>query len=116
MAVRLHRSLERPIREGLSWEELWHGPDQGLICCWEVGREERAEKPELAARASSGELVPLGWKRGTLKYLARWQGIRSEDLDLLLDSQRVIVCTKTGKSISFKHGMPPDGEGQSSFA
>ena len=60
--------------------------------CWEVGRELREKKPELARRAENGELPALGWKGGvetktkkgeiygTLFYLAQWQGLRGDDL------------------------------------
>jgi hypothetical protein len=61
----LSRSVGAPIREGLSWHEMWAGPDDGLIACWERGREKRIEEPELARRAEQGELVTLAWKGGT---------------------------------------------------
>ena len=66
----------------MSWEETWVGTDQGLIKCWERGREMRIEKPDLAERANRSELVTLalkgggemklkiGWKYGTLYYRA----------------------------------------------
>src|SRR5438132_295666 len=107
MATRLRRSAAQPIREGLSWEERWEGSDRGLIWCWERGRQMRVEEPELAARAEKGELVVLVWKGGvegklkvekkfgTLKYLASWQGLRGEDLDIIIESERVIICAKT---------------------
>jgi len=109
----LYRSTREPIREGLTWDETWRGPDDGLIWCWERGRQERVEKPELAARADAGELVSLDWKGGvqeklktgkrlgTLKYLATWQGIRGEDLDLVLDEEHTLVCTRTGQAVVF---------------
>ncbi len=113
MATRLRRSIDEPIREGLSWSERWEGPDQGLIWCWERGRQERVERPDDAARADKGELVGLDWKGGvekkfevdkkpgTLKYLATWQGLRGEDLDIDLEGERVIVCTRTGQAVVF---------------
>ena len=67
MTTRLRRSIDEPIREDLSWRELWIGPDRGLIWCWEWGRQKRVEDPELAARAGAGELVILGWKGGVEK-------------------------------------------------
>jgi hypothetical protein len=113
MAAKLYRSIKQPIRADLSWDQLWLGPDQGLIWCWERGRQKSAEAPELAARAREGELVPLAWiggvteklkldkKPGTLNYLARWQGLRGEDLDLTLDEERVITCSRSGLSVVF---------------
>jgi hypothetical protein len=73
----------------------------------------RVEEPELAARADEGELVMLIWKGGveeklkiekkpgTLKYLATWLGLRGEDLDIELEEQRVVVCSKTGQAVIF---------------
>jgi hypothetical protein len=109
----LRRSIEEPIREGLRWEERWHGPDQGLIACWERGRKKRGEESDLAARVEKGELVPLSYRGGvtkklklektlgTLSYLATWQGLRGEDLDIAPYEARVIVCSKTGQAVSF---------------
>ena len=118
MASRLRRSIDQPIRAGLSWNETWEGPDQGLISCWERGRQKREEEPELATRALKGELVILAWqggveeklkakkKYGTLKYLATWQGLRGEDLDVPLEGEHVIVCTKTGQAVIFRASIP----------
>jgi len=113
MATRLFRSVDQPIREGLSWSERWEGPDKGLIWCWERGRQRRLENPDLAELADKGELVLLGWKGGveeklktkkkpgTLKYLATWQGLRGEALDIDLEGERVIECTKTRQKVVF---------------
>ena len=46
---------------------------------------------------------------GTWNYLATWQGLRGEDLDITLESTRKIVCTKTGQAILFS-SKPPDDE------
>lgn len=122
MAKRLYRSVDEPIRQGLSWTGKWQGPDEGLIWCWERGRQERLERPDLAARAKKGELVPRDWKGGvkeklkiekkpgTLKYLATWQGLRGEDLDIALDGERTIVCSRTGQAVVFSAELPPDEE------
>jgi hypothetical protein len=120
MATRLYRSIDQPIRENLSWIDQWRGPDNGLIWCWERGRQERLERPDDAARADRGELVGLDWKGGverklkiekrpgTLKYLATWQGIRGEDLDIDLEGERTIVCSRTGQAVVFSAELPPD--------
>jgi hypothetical protein len=127
MSIHLHRSVDHPLRDGLSWTELWEGPDKGLIWCWERGRQKRSEDPDLAARADKGELVTLPWKGGTkegsgtpeergtqtkygtLKYLAMWQGLRHEALDLALEGERVIVCSRTKRSVVFR-ATPPLSE------
>ena len=113
MTAYLYRSIDQPIREGLSWSERWQGPDKGLICCWERGREKRVEDPDLAARAERGELVMLVWKGGvdkklqikhkpgTFNYLATWQGLRGEDLSIALEEEHLVVCTKWGQAVLF---------------
>jgi hypothetical protein len=119
MSSRIRRSVNEPYRSGLSYEEVWHGPDKALICCWEVGRQLRAKDPEIATRATKGELVTLPWKGGTgtleelpadkksstrygtLKYLAMWQGLRGDELDIELELQTTIVCTRTKRPVIF---------------
>lgn len=122
MSRTLHRSINTPIREGLSWEETWHGPDDGLIFCWERGRQERLERPGDAERAERGELIGLDWKggikkklkvekvHGTLRYLATWQGIRGEDVDIDLGGERTIVCSRCGQAVVFSASLPEDEE------
>jgi len=120
MANRLRRSIDEPIRENLTWNERWDGPDKGLIWCWEQGRQYRVEDPERAIRAQNGELVVDAWKGGvekklklkvkfgTLKYLATWQGMRDEDLDIDLDGERAIVCSRTGQLVVFREVLPEE--------
>ncbi len=124
MDTHLRRSVDERIREGLSRSEIWEGADKGLIWCWELGWQKRLKDPALAARADKGELVVLAWKGGvqeklkderktkfgTLSYLATWQGLRGEDLDLALEDERVIVCTRTGQAVVFSAKLPRDDE------
>jgi hypothetical protein len=122
VATRLRRSIDQPIREGLSWSERWRGPDNGLIWCWERGRQYRLEDPGRTARAQEGELVMGAWKggvekklkaekkSGTFQYLSTWQGMRGEDLDIELDGERVIVCANTGQAVVFTAKLPADEE------
>ena len=126
----IHCSEPRPKRQMLSWDETWMGPDQGLIACWERGREMRITEPELASQAEQGELITLPWKGGTenidqdkekikktqkpqkrfgtLNYLAMWQGLRGEDLSVDLDGEQVIACTKTKRTVIFRLTLPPN--------
>ncbi|MEO8489696.1 hypothetical protein [Pseudomonas sp.] len=109
----IKRTISEPIRATLEYQEIWGGSDQGLIMCWEVGRKRAIDKPELAARCINGELPVLGWKGGvsrkllrlekfgSLKYLAQWQGLRGEDLDVDLTRERVLICTKTQMTVTF---------------
>jgi hypothetical protein len=113
MTTHIHRSIDEPDRIGQSWEERWKGPDEGLITCWEVGRKLRESKPELAEKALAGELPLLGWKGGladgvkikkkvgSLNYLAQWQALRGEDLDIDLSSEPRLTCSKTNAVVSF---------------
>ena len=113
MSQRIYRSIDLPLRTGLNRDELWEGHDQGLIKCWEVGRQRAARFPDLARQCLAGELPVLGWKGGvslslkklekyaSLKYLAQWQGLRGEDLDVDLDEERVQTCARTGMVVTF---------------
>lgn len=98
---------------GDNYEERWHGPDQGLICCWLRGIEKAHEDPELAAKALSGELPVLAWKGGvekkiksgakvgSIKYVATWQGLRGEDLNIDSGAEIELTCTRTGVIVTF---------------
>ena len=94
-------------------QELWDGDDRGLILCWELGREKRQREPELARRAENGELPVSAWKGGvekktkigkkygTLNYLAQWQGLRGEDLNIDLSEETELICSKTGMKVIY---------------
>lgn len=112
--MRLHRSIDEPIRTGQTTEERWKGPDRGLIACWERGREKAGEDESLAGRARAGELVILPWKGGAekelkskstkygcLNYLAMWQGLRGEALEI--DDALVVerICSKHGVRVLY---------------
>ena len=113
MTNRIFRSINEEIRVNPSWEEKWKSSDKGLINYWEVGREMSQEKPGLAIRARNGELPVVGLKGGvekelimeekigTLAYLALWQGLRGEDLDIRLDEERKIICSRTKQKVIF---------------
>lgn len=110
--MHVHRARQQPKTTELSWEQRWHGPDRGLIACWERGREKASEDPGLAAEAKAGRLVVLPWKGGvekrikgkkvgTLWYLAMWQGLRGDDLDIDLGEEYVMTCSKTGVVVAY---------------
>jgi hypothetical protein len=124
---KIFRSADSASHDFASREERWHGPDEGLIGCWERGREVRPEQPDLARRAKKGELLTLWWKGGldhlksdedkgkplkrygNLNYLATWQGLRGENLDIDLDAEVTIVCTKHKRAVIFRRVIPvPD--------
>ncbi|WP_210639706.1 MULTISPECIES: hypothetical protein [unclassified Pseudomonas] len=109
----IKRSITTPPRTGLTREDLWEGQDRGLIKCWEIGRDRAVKFPELAQRCLNGELPVLGWKGGVsrslkksekfgcLKYLAQWQGLRGEDLDIDLSQERTLTCASTNMIVTF---------------
>lgn len=110
--ARIFRSLNEPIRTNLTWDGMWRGSDNGLIICWERGREKSLESPELAEKCLNGELPVLVWKGGldkeikgeklgSLFYLAMWQGLRGEDLDIELLQNTTLRCSKTKVQVTF---------------
>lgn len=115
--MKTHRSISEPSRESQKWEERWNDKDQGLIACWERGREKGREDPALSAQAREGQLVVLPWKGGvekaikkkqkfgTLYYFAMWQGLRGEDLDVDLAEEVVLTCTATGMVVVFSNDV-----------
>lgn len=121
MGKHVFRSRFEPPRDSLSWEQRWKGEDQGLITCWEVGRRIAEQRPELADCAKKGELPVLGWKGGvektlkkkekigTLFYLAQWQGLRGDDLDIDLASEPRLTCARTGMTVIFSGDLKKYG-------
>jgi hypothetical protein len=79
----------------------------------------RESEIELALCAQAGQLMILPWRGGvekklvapktdgTLNYLAMWHGLRGEDLDIRLDEERVLVCSKTGQEVTFRNASGP---------
>ncbi len=71
------------------------------------------KKPELAERAKRGELPVSEWKGGvakkiiksekygTLYYLAEWQGLRGDDLDINLSEESELICSRTGMKVIY---------------
>ena len=113
MIQRIHRTIDAPLRSGLNRNELWEAPDMGLIKCWEIGRQRASRFPNVAQQCLAGELPVLGWKGsvsrslkklekyGSLKYLAQWQGLRGEDLDIDLAVEKALTCSRTKMVVTF---------------
>jgi hypothetical protein len=112
-AMKIQRSIDVPPRMNATWDERWAGPDEGLITCWERGREKSNEEPEMARQVLNGQLVVLPWKGGvekttkqkqkigTLRYLAMWQGLRGQDLNIDTETEPVLTCTATGMEVLY---------------
>ncbi|MCG2432144.1 hypothetical protein [Aequorivita xiaoshiensis] len=111
--TRIYRSFSEPDRKNLTWEETWRREDKGLIKNYEVGRALAIKEPELAEKAKRGELPVLGYKGGVekvlkkkekigaLNYIAEWQALRGEDLNIDMDEEMVLTCTRTGVTVTF---------------
>lgn len=84
-----------------------------MITCWEVGRRLAEQQPALAEATLRGEFPPAGWKGGvekgtklkkkvgTLRYLAQWQGLRGDNLDIDLEAEAELECSATGVLVCF---------------
>lgn len=111
--TRIHRSIKEPIRTGLEQPALWQSEDKGLIKAWETGRQLASQKPELAEAMARGELPMTNWKGGVLKkiqkphkigslhYLAQRQGLLGQDLDIELDKELTLTCSKHGMKVIY---------------
>lgn len=110
--MRIWRSIQEPVNEVLDYDERINGDDKGLINAWQVGRRLAERDPEVAAKARNGELPVLGVKggverkinaekTGSLWYLAQWQGLRGDDLDIDMDAAVTMVCSRTGMKVLY---------------
>ena len=113
MNPQIYKSIHESIRINPSFDTRWNGDDKGMVTSWEVGRELSIKEPDLAEKAKNGELPVLGWKGGiekkiqnkskygSLNYLATWQGLRGENLNIDLSEEIVLTCSKTGMKITY---------------
>jgi hypothetical protein len=111
--MKITRSISEPIRQNLTRNERWDSDDNGLIACWERGREKALEEPGLATSAIVGQLVLLPWKGGVERalkkkekygcynYLAMWQGLRGEDLSIDTSMEVAHLCSVTGMKVIY---------------
>lgn len=110
--MKVRRSISVAIRPHMDTTERWLGEDRGLIAAWEVGREMSRSNLEAAEAARRGELVPVPWKGGVEKpikggkvgvfrYLAMWQGLRGEDLEIDTDERPQVTCTRFSVPVRF---------------
>jgi hypothetical protein len=108
----IKESFENPPQLPADFNACWNGPDCGLLAAWLRGIEKRKESPALAALCQLGELPLLAWKggvdkavkgtkTGSLLYLATWQALRGEDLNIDTGSEPVLQCSKTGTTVAF---------------
>lgn len=106
------RAADAPDLSNATFDDRWHGPDGGLILSWTIGLQLSSRDPGLSAAAMRGELPVLPWKGGVQKaikgakigalhYLATWQGLRREDLDIDTEHPPKLRCTRTGVEVTF---------------
>ncbi len=114
--MQIVRSIEVPIRDYEGMDRRWNQEDKGLIWCWERGRQMAQADPGLAQRAVDGELMILGWRGGvekphkkpksdgTLNYLAQWQGLRGDNLNVDTAAEFIMTCSKTETEVHYSQG------------
>jgi len=70
------------------------------------------EDPRLASEAMIGRLILLPWKGGvekevkkkkfgSFRYLAMWQGMRGENLNIDTDQDMLVTCLQTKVAVTF---------------
>jgi len=122
--MRIYKSISDPIIDVLDYDERINGPDRGLINSWFVGRKLALRDLDLVARIMAGELPVMAAKggvekkvkidkTGSLWYLAAWQGLRGEDLDIDTGSEYSMVCSRFKVRVVYtfdpkKLGKPQD--------
>jgi hypothetical protein len=111
--LKIHAKIGSPPPLSDDYYERCEGPDEGLINSWLCGIRLALSDPTLAAKARAGELPVLTWKGGlekaikrkdkvgALQYLAAWQGLRGEDLNIELGVEVNMTCTSTGVPVTF---------------
>lgn len=117
MGGHIYRDISNAVRVDASYEERFDGPDRGLINAWEVGRCLAQRDPDLVEKVKNGELPDLGLKGGVTKklkknpkygclwYLAKWQGLRGDPLNIHLDREVEMVCSKYNVKVIFTGDM-----------
>lgn len=113
IAMKIYCSIENAPSLDTPFEQRWEGPDEGLITAWASGLAMINTHPKVATAALRGELPVLAFKGGleksieakaklgALHYLAMWQGLRNEPLDIDTDASNQRVCTKTNVLVEF---------------
>ena len=110
MSSRIHQSIKEPIGREMEYKDRWEHPVRTLIFSWDNGRKMVAKQPDLAKRAKTGELVELPWRRGSWHYLAMWQGLRGEDLNIDPETPLAIPNPNPSKQAPAKvYHFPFDG-------
>ena len=111
--MKVFHAISRPVRKDPTFDERWGSIELGLITSWEAGREMGLEKPGLAEEAKNGRLMALPWKGGVAKalktttkygvfnYVAMWQGLRGEDLNVDPDLEMTMSCSVMNVTVTY---------------
>jgi len=121
--MRVYKSISDPIIEILDYDERINGPDRGLINSWFVGRRLALRDSNLVARIMAGELPVMAAKggvkeevkvdkSGSLWYLATWQGLRGEDLDIDTESEYSMICSRFNVRVVYTFDLRKLGKSQ----
>lgn len=85
----------------------------GIVNAWLAGLEHRRSNVAWRTAAEAGELPVLPYrggverkikkklKIGALHYLAMWQGLRGENLNIDTDKEPVITCSRFGVMVQY---------------
>lgn len=111
--MHIHHRHDSPPQAEADFDARMNGPDGGIVNAWLAGRDLRGSRPDLAAAASAGQLPVLPYrggvdrpikrkdKLGSLLYVAMWQGLRSDDLNVDASKDVQLVCTRHGVPVTF---------------
>lgn len=117
MTVGVLEGVGHGMEPSPDWAIRWEGPDQGAHTAWLAGAQMRRRDSDLAQRAETGELVPLPFRGGVTRqlktkskvghnlYLAMWQGLRGEVLDVDMNAEVSRTCTRFGVPVLFTSDM-----------
>lgn len=105
-------SIKNLPKLGASWAERQEGKDMGLISAWLSGVEKQKSWLGISSAAKRGELPVLPFKggvekpvkvvkTGSLHYIAMWQGLRGDDLNVSIGSKPSMTCSKTGVKVIY---------------
>lgn len=123
-AMRVRASAQIPPQLGSLYEDRFGTAEHTLISCWLRGLELRSDEAasglggknaakSVVQAAIAGELPILPWKGGIAKptkqktrlgatqYLAMWQGLRGQDLDIDLSTEHQVTCSRFLVAVTF---------------
>ncbi|MDR2220830.1 MAG: hypothetical protein LBE24_09695 [Methylobacillus sp.] len=109
----LRESFANPPPVSRDYNVRINGPDGGIINAWQAGIALRGSRADLVSAAQAGELpilpyrggvdraIKAGVKTGSLHYLAMWQGLRGDDLNIDTNNVPPLICSRYGITVHF---------------